>query len=222
MRIRVITITVLFSLLAAASATAQVATPSARSPSTCRIEPRTSDAVTHILETGTPRPEVPIAELPKGEPADAETVAAITSLEQEFAACLNTNDWPRWLAFLTEDEVRHAVSGDEVAALFASAGTLEAGGGGDQGIKGVAVRDVRLLPDGRVRAIVVWSGTSDDMGPDIVLTYRETNLHLYRWVDGKWLRDEEVSDFVVPPFVDESASSDALPSGAQPVGSPEP
>jgi hypothetical protein len=186
----------------------------------CRIEPRTSDVVERILETGDPRPEVLVDELPEGEPADAETVAAITSLEQEFAACLNTNDWPRWLAFLTEDEIRNAVSGDEVPALFATAGTAEAGEGGDQGIEGVAVSEIRLLPDGRARAIVEWSGTANDMGENVSVTYRETNLHLYRLVDGRWLRDEEVSDFVAPPSVEESASADAQPAGAGPIGTP--
>ena len=49
----------------------------------------------------------------------------------------------------------------------------------DYRIPSVQIRGVRVLPDGRVAAIVDWRD--------------EDNLHLYEQVDGRWVFADEIS-----------------------------
>ena len=155
-------------------------------PAECVVEPMPPEEQRRLLEAGlatemaraaTPAPESPAATPPpgEGEPVDAVTLAAITASARLFTACGNAGDLPAWLALMT----------DETAAIYltnvavhppGSGGTpvdpaslrpadLDAAlariavarpGRGDTLSALVEVRDARLLPDGRIRATVVW------------------------------------------------------------------
>lgn len=199
---RAIAVAALAGVILAGSVAAQEpspaanATPAASTPTECRVEPRTAEEVGAIVAAATPAPltESISAEddLPQGAPADAETAAAVTALEREFAACLNAEDWPRWLALLSEDAIDSFIGPDAVAELFAPAGTPFPNSNGEQApIETVVVRDVRLLPNGRVGAIVEWIAPGTPELPPS----SETNFHVYERDGDRWLIDDEISGF---------------------------
>src|SRR5687767_8583314 len=105
-------LTILLSLAAIEFAAAQVATPAAYpvapDPRECVIEPATADEIEVILGTpvGEPTdsatPFVPAA----GEPADAETSAAVLATLRQVFACANAGDPLRVASFFTDDFVR--------------------------------------------------------------------------------------------------------------------
>ncbi len=49
------------------------------------------------------------------------------------------------------------------------------------------LRGARVLPDGRLGAIVEWAGFDD------LRRVSESNFHIFALVDGRWLLDEEIS-----------------------------
>jgi hypothetical protein len=99
--------------LAAGSAAAQEATSPVGPPATCQVAPRSPEELAVIVAAASPVAEFRsvrrAADLPQGEPADAETAAAIADAAGEYAACLNAADYPRVLALMTERLVRGAV-----------------------------------------------------------------------------------------------------------------
>ena len=174
-----------------------------RRPAPCRVEPRTQAEVERIVsETGPgPGAAASAADLPAGEPADRATVAAIVALERELAGCLNAFDYPRWLALQTAGAVAESVAPGEVADLFAGVGDpavyFGEGAAADvPGIAGVVVRDVGLLRDGRVGAVVEWRGPTGHGGRprgDSFVVADETVFRTYTEVDGRWLIDGELA-----------------------------
>jgi hypothetical protein len=161
----------------------------------CQVSPRTIESVLTARTSGTPVPEVDVGseeQLPKGAPADAATIAAVTAVEREFAACYNAAQWLRALALFTDNAIRtfadDFASDQELTEFLATPGTPDADALGEIQIVLVAVRDVRVLPDGRVGAVVEW-GRSVRSGVD------EVNFHIYTQKDGRWLLDEETSGF---------------------------
>ena len=122
--------------------------------------------------------EIDEAEIPEGIPADAETIAAITALEQQYAACLNAGEFRRAAALVSEELRPLSVAFSESFHGVAIPATpipppLTAQ------IPSVQVRGVRVLPDGRVAAIVDWLG--------------EENVHLYEQIEGRWVFADEIS-----------------------------
>jgi hypothetical protein len=179
--------------LAAGPATAQEATSAARSPATCRVAPRRPEELAAIVAAASPVPEFRsvrrAADLPQGEPADAETAAAIADAAGEYAACLNAADYPRLLALMTERSVRGVVEQwGGLTDVLAQTGTPSADAGGTQVIKRVIVSWVRVLPDGRVGAVVEWKGKN----------VGEANFEIFVWDGERWLLDDEISGFVWP------------------------
>ncbi|HEV2107151.1 MAG TPA: hypothetical protein VGR16_02720 [Thermomicrobiales bacterium] len=206
------------SAMASPIITEDGATPAGRAdsaepvdPAECDVEPRPVELTP--LVTGTPEPREgepgytpePVIEreeqLPQGQPADTRTIAAVQSLEREFAACYNAGDLPRVLALMTDEAARELLSdlleGEPVTAesvtdlLATQAGPLPY----EEWIALFPVRDVRVLPDGRVGAIVEWGSPGE---PTVV---QEANFHIYELVDfqgvgTRILLDEELGSFI--------------------------
>ena len=162
----------------------------------CQVAPMTIDAVLAAWPAGTPVPPTDIAsedQLPQGTPADAPTSAAVTAFEREYLACYNTAQWLRIVALFTNNALS-SFSGNfadegELAAFLATAGTPVADAGSAVKIVLVVVRDVRVLPDGRVGAIVEWGRSTDPA------TVNEVNFHIYVQTDDGWRLDDEISGF---------------------------
>ncbi len=155
------------AVLAVAMHAVPAASPAARrgaiGPTPCAVEPRTAEEVAALVAAATPAPghadATPVAapaadNSPAGAPADAETVAAITAVAREFGGCLVAEDWPRWLALMTDDAVRSVVDPADPGFFFRNAGERVPAGFEGYLIRRVVVRDATVLPDGRVAATV--------------------------------------------------------------------
>ena len=174
-------------------ATAQVSTPEVPDPALCRTEPRPQAELLPLL-SGTPAAapaatDLPAsvtaeAQLPSGTPADAATVAAITATARELIACNNAGDFGRVFAFYTDEFIRRAFGGDptareQVPALLATpAAPLPP----EARTTLLAVRDVRVLADGRVGAIM------EDVDP----RQKVTVFLIFAQVGDRWLVDGQI------------------------------
>lgn len=133
-----------------------------------------------------------IDELPAGAPASPEDVKAVVALENEFVACLNQQDWPRVMALLTGSGMRTLLEGSDRTAAELMRSTPvplsqdEADWGMSDMMQVAEVRDVRVLDDGRLGAIVVWD---DSESPG---AWTETLFHMYTRVGDRLLLDEEI------------------------------
>jgi hypothetical protein len=91
-----------------------------------------------------------------GDPADAETVAAITSTVREALACRNAGDYLRAYALFTPEMIAQLFGGpatiDPEVIVAAVEGPRPVPPARRLGI--VAITDVVTLPDGRVGAFV--------------------------------------------------------------------
>ena len=179
------------------SVAAQDATPvgmATPNPRECRIPPRTIESLAALLDapeqTGDAAPVD--SEATEGEPADAETVARVTETVRELFACQNDNDFLRVFAFFTDDYLRRS---------FAAAGTTQedldffavaTGALAPEERQAVAVRAVRVLPDGRVRALVVGRNPAADP-PEFA------DFTIFVEQDGRYLIDDVVSQQVGTP-----------------------
>jgi len=134
----------------------------------------------------------PAFALPDGEPADEETVAAITATVREAIACTNTGNFLLVLAFVTDDYVRETSEGEplteEDAAFYeATPPPLPE----DQYLTLHAVREVRVLGDGRVGALV------ESQNPTTIPGDRDTidvDFFIFVEEDGRYLIDESVEN----------------------------
>jgi hypothetical protein len=119
---------------------------------------------------------------PTGTPADEQTIAAITRLEVEVAACLNAGQLWR-AASLTSGRWQQHVLRD---ILFIG---QSSGIGGSPparaGIPFVLVSDVQTFPGNRAGAVVAWDiAQSENTGSPM-------HYHVYEWIGGAWrLADE--------------------------------
>jgi hypothetical protein len=133
-----------------------------------------------IRAAQTPIPVAAEAALSAGEPADAATVAAVTAVARELEACTNAGDLARSLALFTDDLVRRiapppgTTAADVRAYLARPATPLPA----EQRVPPATLRDVRVLPDGRVG--VVATGPPPGVTAFIV----------FARVGDRWLADE--------------------------------
>lgn len=173
---RLVTITVVLVSLALVGpgvARAQDASPVA-SPAaggTCMVEPRSTDELLALwfgpegTPLAAPLPASPVAgeaALPEGEAADEETVAAVNATLQEFSACLGANQFARAFALLSDDLVRQfgPTSGEtlEQVRTLLEAQLIATPEPVGQPTEVPALRDVRVLDDGRVGAILEEEG----------------------------------------------------------------
>lgn len=164
-------------------------------PSTCSVEPR-ADADALVSATPTERVQLESeADLPQGETASQEMTDIVVAIERKLAACINDEDALRAAALLTDaaaaDLLEDIRSNQNQPAGAATPDPLL----NEVRLTLLAVRDVRVLDDGRLGAVVVWvlerSSDMAEMGPDL-----ETNFHIYEEVDGEWLLAEELSGFI--------------------------
>ena len=185
-------VTLVVVLLAGGIAAAQEATPIALpvapDPAACQVTPR--EPVQVLTSRGTPEPWPTVASEeapPAGQPADPDGIAAVTEVEHEILARGNALDLLRAYALLTEDSAVRMVTAGAVGAL----GYLDV----SKPLVLLDVRDVRVLPDGRLGAIVVWQI------PIFDATEIDTLFHVYEQVDGQWRLDEEtvVGEILVTP-----------------------
>ena len=198
--------TTLISLLVAAllgmilsplPVTAQVGSPAAGMPLTpdpafCTVDPRplaffeqlvatpaaTSAAAAAPEAAGTPEPFVP----PRGEPADAETITAVTAAQLEVVACFNAGDLRRAFALYSEKLISWLMTQEPITSshlpLFAATPVPSPV---DQRHTLLGIREVIIVPDGRVGAFV------DFRYADGV---EETQYVLYVRQGDRWLVDE--------------------------------
>jgi hypothetical protein len=211
---------VAFAAPVAASAARKDALP----PTPCTVQPRTETEVAALVAAATLTPGVDEgrdpdgwasspADLPQGEAADPETVAAVTAVAREFAGCLNAADFPRWLALMTDRALPEVVEPDGATALFEATGTPVPIEISESEIATVRVSDVRVLPDGRVGAVVIWrvrQYAGEKPSP-------EANFHIFQRVDDHWLLDEEIGGYV---RVEQEAVSHSEAGAATPVQGP--
>jgi hypothetical protein len=194
-------------LLGGFTTRAQEATPGSTGlpvtpdPSECTVqEPTFQDLLDRIgatpvpagMATGTEEP-LPAASpaaftLPPGTPADAATVAAITALMREVVACLNTGHYLTLFYFVSDSLLRQFEDEDPIteADVAAFSGTPEALDASQYATL-VAVRQVVVLPDGRVGALV------DTIFPDEQPGV-QTEYFAFVQEDGQWRIDEVVED----------------------------
>lgn len=125
--LRAASLALLAALLLAGGAAAQeatpVASPTAVDPAACTVAPRSEEELRTLIPAGfriavgaitdtpaagdgaTPAADdaTPAATPPAGEPADAATVAAVTDVVGQYAACLSAGNVPAIAAILTEN-----------------------------------------------------------------------------------------------------------------------
>ena len=169
---------------------AQKATPDAITgvpdPSECTVEPRSLESFQAALATPAATapaalPETP--ELPDGEPADAETEAAVLATLREGVACINAGQFDQLLAIYSDDAIRNLLGGVDAdpAALFNDLSTPEPAAE-DERTEIIEVQGVVVLPDGRVAALILGDDHADaDPASPTLFVFVEQ--------DGRWLID---------------------------------
>ena len=169
-------------------------------PTACTAEPRPVEDVAALVAAATPAVEpteraapADVGEdlpsvLPEGEPADPEIVAEVTAAALEFAGCRNVDDGSRRLALMT-DRLAAEVVGSEGAGGPDGAASPVPAESLEPVIATVRVRDVRVLPGGRVRAVEVWRGAED---AEAGYLNRETAFHVFARAGARWLLDEVI------------------------------
>lgn len=213
---------ILYALIVASSARVmaqQDATPAAGvapDPAECQVEPRAADDLIAVwFPGGTPIAATPegspadasgtaldvnedgtpvgaVIDVPVGEPADAETIDAVTATVREVFACFNAGDFGRALSLFSDNLVagfgpEPGESIEDVRGFLEAEPTPAPEG---QRIVLIAVTDVVVMDDGRVGAIV----TSND--PTVEPEGMETALVIFVEEDGRWLVDEVIEEAV--------------------------
>lgn len=174
-------------------------------PALCQQEPRPVSFFAQYLATPgaspvaspSPRLTLPAPErssVPDGEPADAATIAAVTDTAREVLACLNARDQRRAAALFTDGYFDR---------LFARSGRLPADALAGFAVEPIAapepawtrfvdIRDVRVLPDERVAAVIV---TDDPVSPPLG---PQAALLVFAEAGDRWLVDEPI--VTLPPL----------------------
>ena len=192
----------LLTLSAGNPAAAQEAAglPVTPDPAECTAEPVALDELL-ALTGATPIPGAPSGgmeeetaatpeafTLPEGAPADDETVAAVTASLREALACLNTGNFLTAFAFFSEDFQRRdleefPITEADVAFFEATPEALPA----EMHASLLAVREARMLEDGRVGALVETIFPDEAPGPQV-------DFIIFVQEDGRWLLDEIIED----------------------------
>ena len=167
----------------------------------CDVAPMTDEAIAVSLESAHIR-AAPLGRgddlqdaaalaafsVPEGFPVNPVSIAEIKELELEFAACYNAGELRRAAALLTGDAqadflaAAKADSTSQAGSQLTSASPLPEA----EQIPFIRVSDVRLLFDGRLRALVFREFGPDDSDSSL-LTY-----HVYELVDCDWRVMKEI------------------------------
>ena len=111
---------------------------------------------------------IPIATLPAGTPADAETLAAINATWREFIACINAGDQARMFALYSDDMVRRQfvvdiAFGVTEEALFEFLAATPVPQTGEWAAVFVPLEDARVLSDQRVAVVQTYEEAPDEV-----------------------------------------------------------
>jgi len=181
------TVVVLLIWLALGATAAAQATPTPDVPpaTLCTVPvPSLSDLNGVILAVAaSPAPTPTPGVTPKGVPADAETVDAITAVVRELVGCYNAGELLRSYALYTDAYLRRLFSrqGGFPQTTYDSFATPQPA---DDPVTNTAIldiTDVRLLPDGSVGATVTLRYASIPMPKTFYFTFVR--------VEGRWLID---------------------------------
>jgi hypothetical protein len=158
----------------------------------CTVEPY--DLTTVLTPTDATPPvaaEPTPAERPTGEPADDETIQAVTETIGQFIGCSNLGYPFRVLFLLTPEylpvfvaENAGPITAADIAQLNALANATEPFDPlpPDQQTVIVAIEDVEVLEDGRVIATVIGDNLAEPDGPNAV-------YFIFRELNGRYLID---------------------------------
>lgn len=215
------------TLIAPARALAQEVTPAASvgeavDPAACQVEPRSADEVLALWypenEAGTPVVATPDAEVrltsvpaPLGEPADAETVEAVTATLREALACTNAGDFRRILSFFTDPLIQQfrpapgQTADETLAALRAPSQPLPT----EQRTRLLAITDISVMADRRIGVVVI---TDDPTEPP---EDAETVVVVLVEESGRWLIDA-VAEFTTGEGEQEMSTGDQRRSSRGP------
>lgn len=116
---------------------------------------------------------------PTGTPADAKTIAAITQLEVEFAACLNAGQLWRAASLTSGRWQQHLLNEIIEIGMYGSAPV-------GAGIPFVLVSDVQTFPGDRAGAVVAYDATPSEY------TVSPVHYHVYEWIDVTWRLADEI------------------------------
>jgi hypothetical protein len=163
--------------LTAAPAGTPAAGPVAPRPDECVVQPRRLPLLppgTPGAVMATPAPlasPTPVA-LPQGQPADAETTAAVESTVRQAVACRNAGDYRRAYALFTDAMLTRMFGSDEtispeiVAAI--AEGPLRVPRG--ERLTIVSIGPVQIDADGRASAVVETKSRDGDFRDLLVFT----------------------------------------------------
>jgi hypothetical protein len=175
-------------------ATAQEATPAAGEvvpPEECTTPARPATFLADLIAT--PAALVPmttVTALPEGTEPDEQIRQEITAVVRQLIACSNTGDLLRALTLYGDDYLRRALNSTgeltaeaalEIVAPFATPLAIPA----EQYIRLVEIRDMRVLADGRVAAVVVTVPFGGGL---------DTDLLFFARTDDGWFIDDAVAD----------------------------
>jgi hypothetical protein len=166
-------------------------------PSECTVEPMALEDL--IALVGTPSADAGTSDavgaatpeafaLPEGEPADQATVDEITATVRTVLACFNAGNFLAFFALSSENMIladleEEGLNEETIGFLGATPEvTSEA-----NWTTLVGVREVTMLPDGRVGALI--DTIFPDEMPDV-----QTDYITFVEEDGTWLLDEIVED----------------------------
>ena len=192
-RLWIFAVLMLLGLASGSAVAAQDASPAASDfvtpdPTECVAEPRSVEELRAFLESATAATAIPATpSATDGEPADPETVEAVSAVTREVYACLNANAFLRMFALYSDHYVaRSLVEGDlnpDALSLFA---TPIAPQDADERTS-MAIRDVQVLPDGRVSVLVI---DRNPLGGDT----ESPTTYIFVEQDGRWLVDDIVQE----------------------------
>ena len=208
-RIYAVVVLAALAALAPVAGIAQQASPppgaEALGPEACRVAPRSPETIVSVLttpaaESGTAETNVPPAggqstvasedELPTGEPAAAASAEAAEDVVREFTACFNARDLFRLFSLVSDDFLRALAAevgvpaADEELATAAAMQPTPVSESDRQVI--LAIRDARVLPDGRLGVVLVGDWMNDEEAPS------STFVILVQTPD-RWLVDAVIS-----------------------------
>lgn len=178
--------------LSSGGVAAQEASPAAADfvtpdPAGCQVKPRTVDELRAYVTAATAATPAATPDATEGEPADAATVDAVTTVTREIYACLNANAFLRMFALYSDGYLSRSLATEDINpdALVYFA-TPIAPQDADARYS-MAIRDVRVLADGRVSVLVVDRTPLGD-------NKENTTIYIFVEHDGGWLVDDIVNN----------------------------
>jgi hypothetical protein len=193
------TVVAMLSLLGGAVAAAQDATPAAPAQqpiipaaNQCTVAPRDIAFLERFLGTPAAAAEAtPVDpatfQMPEGTEPDRATRQGVLDTIRQAAACLNAGNYLAFLALYSEDflgrqNLLDPLEEEDLAIFSTTPVPLE----GDNRFAILAIVDVRVLPDGRVAALVdIRDGFQVPPVPARI-------LYILVEQEGRWLIDDEV------------------------------